>query len=237
MLVVGLTGGIATGKSTVSALLKSHAIPIIDADILARQVVEPGTKAYSQIVSYFGDDIRHPDGTLDRPKLGSLVFNDAEKRKKLNSIVHPAVRQGMVWQVVRCWLKGEKICVLDVPLLIEAGLWKWVGRIVVVSCSEELQLSRLMSRDNFDEEAAKSRVSSQMPISEKTCYADHIIDNTGSKDELFTQVDALVRKLRGQAKWMWLLDWLMPPVGMFSALCSVAYRNIFRRRVKSIKRH
>ncbi len=130
---MGLTGGIATGKSTVSALLKSHGVPIIDADILARQVVEPGTKAYSQIVSYFGDGICHTDGALDRPKLGKLVFNDAVKRKKLNSIVHPAVRRAMVWQVALYWLKGAKICVLDVPLLIEAGLWKWVGKIVVVS--------------------------------------------------------------------------------------------------------
>lgn len=133
MSVVGLTGGIATGKSTVSALLKSHGVPIVDADVLARQVVEPGTRAYTQIVSYFGEDICHPDRTLDRPKLGKLVFNDAEKRKKLNSIVHPAVRMAMVKQVVLCWLKGKKICVLDVPLLVEAGLWKWVGKIVVVS--------------------------------------------------------------------------------------------------------
>ncbi|KLO18590.1 CoaE-domain-containing protein [Schizopora paradoxa] len=236
MLVVGLTGGIATGKSTVSALLKSHGVPIVDADVLARQVVEPGTKAYAQIVSYFGADICHPDGSLDRPKLGKLVFNDAEKRKKLNSIVHPAVRKAMVWKVVLCWLRGERICVLDVPLLIEAGLWKWVGRIVVVSCPEEMQLTRLMSRDNFDEETARSRISSQMPISEKASYADEVIDNTGSKEELASQIDTLILKLRGQARWMWLFDWLSPPVGVVSAFCSITFRNLLRKGPTSTKR-
>ena len=112
--------------------MASHHIPIIDADLLAREVVQPGTSGYKQIVSYFGPDILAPDGSLDRPKLGHIVFNDETKRKRLNSIVHPAVRKAMVWGVVKCWLAGQKICVVDVPLLIEAGLWKFVGKIVVV---------------------------------------------------------------------------------------------------------
>lgn len=132
-LVVGLTGGIATGKSTVSSLFRAHSIPVIDADILAREVVEPGKLAHSQIVAYFGQDILRPDGTLDRAKLGAVIFNDAEKRKKLNSIVHPAVRRAMVRDVLRCWIKGNKLCVVDVPLLIESGLDKWVAKVIVVS--------------------------------------------------------------------------------------------------------
>ena len=130
--VIGLTGGIATGKSTVSSLLASHGIPIIDADVLAREVVAPGTRALNQIVAEFGRDILQSDGTLDRPKLGELIFNNDAKRKKLNSIVHPAVRRAMIWRVIKYWLRGEKMCVLDVPLLIEVELWKWMGWVVVV---------------------------------------------------------------------------------------------------------
>lgn len=127
-----MTGGIATGKSTVSAQLKSFGLPIIDADIIARQVVEPGTPALRKIVEYFGEDILLPDGCLNRPKLGSIIFNDEAKRKKLNSIVHPAVWRAMFWAVVSNWIRGHKLCILDTPLLIEGGLWKWVGKVVVV---------------------------------------------------------------------------------------------------------
>ena len=127
-----MTGGIATGKSTVSAQLKSFGLPIIDADIIARQVVEPGTPALRKIVEHFGEDILLPDGYLNRPKLGSIVFNDESQRKKLNSIVHPAVWRAMFWAVVSNWIRGHKLCILDTPLLIEGGLWKWVGKVVVV---------------------------------------------------------------------------------------------------------
>jgi dephospho-CoA kinase len=131
--VVGLTGGIATGKSTVSKLLSSrHGIPIIDADVIARQVVEAGTPALSQIVSAFGVDILTEVGTLNRQKLGQIIFNDPDKRKILNKIVHPAVQRAMMWETFKLWIAGHKWCVLDVPLLIEGGLWKWVAKVVVV---------------------------------------------------------------------------------------------------------
>lgn len=132
MLVIGLTGGIATGKSTVSSLLASHNIPIIDADVLARKVVEPGTPALAKIIRHFGHSMLLPDGSLDRKKLGAIVFANEGSRKALNGIVHPAVSKAIVWDVVWCWLRGEKVCVVDVPLLIEGGLWKWVGKVVVV---------------------------------------------------------------------------------------------------------
>lgn len=138
MLVVGLTGGIATGKSTVSNLLKNKGIPIIDADILARQVVEPGTPALTRISEYFGPDVLLQDGSLDRKKLGSIIFNDEVKRKKLNSIVHPAVRKAMFLAVLKNWAQGKKYVILDVPLLIEGGLWKWVGKVVLVYWSANL---------------------------------------------------------------------------------------------------
>lgn len=107
-------------------------MPLVDADVIARQVVEPGTPALAKIKKVFGQDVLLPDGTLDRKKLGSIIFTDESKRKKLNSIVHPAVRKAMLWQVTRHWLRGERWCVVDVPLLIEGGLWKLVGTVVVV---------------------------------------------------------------------------------------------------------
>lgn len=131
--MIGLTGGIGSGKSTVSRILSQHQIPIVDADLLAREVVAPGTPAFTKIIHEFGGgEILQPDGTLDRAKLGAIIFNDAPKRKKLNAIVHPAVRRAMVWGAVRLWMRGEKVCVMDVPLLIEAGLWRFMGKVVVV---------------------------------------------------------------------------------------------------------
>jgi len=130
--VIGLTGGIATGKTTVSTLFKQRGIPVIDADVLAREVVLPGTRTYAAIVATFGSGILQPDGYLDRAALGTRVFADATDRARLNAIVHPAVRRAMIWDVMRCWLRGERVCVLDVPLLIEAGLWRWVAKVVVV---------------------------------------------------------------------------------------------------------
>jgi dephospho-CoA kinase len=127
-----LTGGIATGKSSVSKLLKEKHIPIVDADIIARQVVEPGTPALAKIVSSFGPEILQPDGTLDRKKLGAVIFNDEAKRRTLNSIVHPAVRRALLWGVLGHWVRGHKYCILDVPLLIEGPMWKLVGTVVVV---------------------------------------------------------------------------------------------------------
>lgn len=134
--VIGLTGGIASGKSTVSSLLASppHSIPIVDADLLARQVIEPGTSGYRLVVDHFGPDrVLQADGvSLDRAAIGEIVFNDADERRWLNGVVHPRVRRAIVWAVVRAWIRGEWAVVLDVPLLIEAGLWKWVGEVLVV---------------------------------------------------------------------------------------------------------
>lgn len=131
-IVVGLTGGIATGKSTVSKLIKEKGIPVVDADVIARQVVEPGTPGLRKIIKAFGEEVLLPDGSLDRKKLGTIIFNDATKRRQLNGIVHPAVKRAMMWGVFKAWITGNRLCVLDVPLLIEGGIDKWVGRVVVV---------------------------------------------------------------------------------------------------------
>ncbi|TFK44317.1 CoaE-domain-containing protein [Crucibulum laeve] len=236
MLVVGLTGGIATGKSTVSNLLKSKSVPIVDADVIARKVVEPGTPALAQIVKSFGSEVLLPNGSLDRKRLGTIIFNDESKRKKLNSIVHPAVRKAMLWEVVSHWVRGNKYCVVDVPLLIEGGLWKWVGKVVVVYCSSELQLQRLIQRDNSGRDEAVSRLNSQIPITEKVPYADQVLDNSGSRQDLEGQVDALVRRLEKEAGWFWKVSWLIPPVGIFSAIWTLLWRGLVRKQPSGKRR-
>ncbi|KAF9488507.1 CoaE-domain-containing protein [Pleurotus eryngii] len=193
--VVGLTGGIATGKSTVSKLVGEAGIPIIDADVLARKVVEPGTRTLKRIVAEFGEDILLGDGQLDRKKLGGIIFGDEGKRRALNGIVHPAVRWEMLVGVVKCWIRGHRVCVLDVPLLIEGGLWKWVGKVAVVSCPREVQLQRLMARDSSTEAEALARLNSQLSIEEKVGYADYVVDNSGEMAELQGQVSRFVREI------------------------------------------
>ncbi|KZT09585.1 CoaE-domain-containing protein [Laetiporus sulphureus 93-53] len=236
MLVVGLTGGIATGKSTVSTLLRAQNIPIIDADVLARQVVAPGTPALKQIVEHFGPDVLRPDGSLDRPKLGAIVFADEQQREKLNAIVHPAVQRAMFWGVMKCWLRGEKVCVLDVPLLIEGGLWRFVGTVVVVYCSPEIQLHRLMARDHSTRERASSRFNSQLPIADKVDYADVVIDNSGDLRDLEEQVDLLIKKLYRQAGYWYLFSWLIPPIGLCSAAWTLLWKSIARSRRSTLRR-
>jgi dephospho-CoA kinase len=133
--VVGLTGGISTGKSTVSRLLRDeYHVPIIDADVLAHRVYEPGTRAYKKIVAAFGEQVVSQDGSgrIDRKKVGEIVFENEEKRRVLNGIVHPEVRWEMLKEVFWCWWRGESWVVLDVPLLVESGIWRWVGEVVVV---------------------------------------------------------------------------------------------------------
>ncbi|KAF8489832.1 CoaE-domain-containing protein [Russula emetica] len=229
MLVIGLTGGIATGKSTVSRQLAARNIPVIDADVLARDVVRPGTRTLNKIVSTFGPDILKEDGTLDRPKLGAIVFRDEEQRRKLNAIVHPAVRWAMILGVLKHWLRGERVCVLDVPLLIESRIYRWVGKVVVVYCSAYIQLQRLMRRDGSTREDARSRLLAQLPIAEKLEYADIVLDNSGTQAELEVQVDELARRLYLEAGWSWRVKWLIPPIGLLSALWTLIWRRVKRR--------
>ncbi|KAB5591498.1 hypothetical protein CTheo_5055 [Ceratobasidium theobromae] len=231
MLIVGLTGGIGSGKSTVSSLLAAHGLPIIDADLLARQVVEPGTSAHAAICSTFGNGIlKQGSQEIDRKKLGDIIFNDERKRKQLNAIVHPAVRKAMFWSIVRHWMHGERICVLDVPLLIETGMWKQVGKVVVVYVSKELQMQRLMRRDSSDRTSAQARVSSQIPLASKLEYADIVIDNSGSLADTDKQVTTLIQKLQRETGWTWLVSWLVPPVGLALGGWCLAWRAVRRSR-------
>ncbi|NMD70721.1 dephospho-CoA kinase [Bacillus sp. DNRA2] len=179
-VIIGLTGGIASGKSTVSNMLKELGIPVIDADEEARLAVEKGEKAYDEIVAYFGKEILLEDGSIDRPKLGSIIFPNEEKREVLNHIVHPAVRQNMLRKKEQYVAGGNELVVLDIPLLFESKLTYLVDKIILVFVDEQTQLNRLMARNNFTESEAKSRIASQLPLRDKLQWADEVINNNGS---------------------------------------------------------
>ena len=193
-LVIGLTGGIASGKSTVSAMFTEMGITVIDADIEARLAVEPGEKAYNDIVSQFGTGILEENGTINRPKLGEIIFNNEEKRLLLNSIVHPAVRERMAQKREQAEAANEKAVVLDIPLLFESKLTGLVEKIIVVYVDEQTQLERLMNRNGFSKEEALSRIKSQMPLKDKVGLADAVIDNSGSIEQSRQQLMDILRK-------------------------------------------
>lgn len=193
-MIIGLTGSIATGKSTVANMIKEMNIPVIDADKVAREVVEPGEKAYEQIVEYFGTEILFPDGTLNRKKLGTIVFQDEEKRNVLNSIVHPVIRERMDQQKEEYLAKGYNTVVLDIPLLFEGNRQDEFDKVLLVAVTEETQLKRLLERDKMGKEDALNRIRSQMPIKDKIPLADAVIYNDGTIEETKTQLIAILKK-------------------------------------------
>jgi len=197
-MILGLTGGIATGKSTVTAMLRQRGIPVIDADAIAREVVEPGEPAYEAIVRHFGREILQPDGTLDRKKLGEIVFSDEAERLVLNSIVHPEVRRVMREQAEELERQGAAIVFMDIPLLYESKLKPMVDKAVVVYVPSDVQLRRLLERDELDEEQAMKRIRAQLPIEEKRQWADYLIDNQGTREETERQVDQLLAKIKAE---------------------------------------
>lgn len=194
--VFGLTGSIASGKSTVSNFLKECNIPIVDADIIAKEVVEKGQPAYKKIIEAFGPDIVLQNGEINRPLLGSIIFNDKEKRLQLNSIVHPEVRRVMLEQTNTYLANGEPIVIMDIPLLYEGNLVHLVEKVIVVTVNEETQLSRLMNRNHLTREEAVSRISSQIPVKEKEEKADFVIDNNGNLEDTKQQVMDLLKKIK-----------------------------------------
>lgn len=191
-VIIGLTGGIASGKSTVSTMLKELNIPVIDADEEARLAVEKGEKAYLEIVAYFGEEILLEDGSIDRLKLGSIIFPNEDKRKILNSIVHPAVRENMLRKKEQYLLSGHEFVVLDIPLLFESKLTHMVEKVIVVYVDEQTQLARLMERNGFSKEEATARIASQLPLKDKLTMADAVIDNNGSIDETKKQLISIL---------------------------------------------
>ena len=204
-LLVGLTGSIATGKSTVSAMFAHQGARVIDADLLSREVVMPGQPAYARILEEFGSQIFQDDGSLDRKALGAIVFADPARRKRLEEITHPAIgaRQQRILSVLD--EEGfEGIVLWDAALLFETGGVSKMDKVVVVVADPETERRRLMARDGLAEADARARIASQMPIAEKALLADHVIDNSGTREETERQVravhDALLAELPGRRK-------------------------------------
>ena len=200
-LLVGLTGGIATGKSTVAATLRRLGAEVIDADQLAREVVAPGEPALAAIVAEFGD-VLQPDGTLDRKKLGAIVFGDTPRRKRLEAIVHPAIRERFLARVRALEASGfEGLVFFDAPVMIESGNYRTMDRLVVVFTDEATQRERLMARDGMSAAEATRRMATQMPVADKAKLADYVIDNSGSREATEARTrevyEALLAELRG----------------------------------------
>ncbi|MGZ7445173.1 dephospho-CoA kinase [Paenibacillus sp. TH7-28] len=191
---IGLTGGIATGKSTVSRMLVRKGAVLIDADVIAREIMEPGHPVLAAVAERFGQAVLHPDGTLNRKKLGEIVFASPEERKALENLTHPAIRAEMRKRMAE--LEAEdprRLVVADIPLLYESGLERLYERIMVVYVPRDVQLSRLMERDVLSREEAERRLNAQMDIELKKERADILIDNSRGLDETERQIDGFWR--------------------------------------------
>jgi dephospho-CoA kinase len=195
-LLVGVTGGIATGKSVVASMLEEMGAPMIDFDLLARRVVEPDKPAWRDIVAYFGEQALKEDQTLDRESVAKIVFADREKRRMLESFTHPRIREEFVAEVR--WIREQDpdaIVQAVVPLLIESNLQSVFDHLVVVHAPADVQIVRLMERDDLDREGAEARLRAQNPIDEKAGHADTVIDNSGSLENTRRQVGELWERL------------------------------------------
>ena len=197
MLKVGLTGSIAVGKSSVCEVFRELGCAVLDADRVARDVVEPGTIGLKRVVEQFGESVLQPDGRLDRPKLGLIVFADEEKRLLLNSIIHP-----LVFESQNAWLKDVElsdpngIAIVDAALMIESGGYKRFDKLIVVWCEPELQLQRLMARDGISKEVAEARIAAQMPQDEKKRYADFLVDTSNDYENTRRQTTEIFHQLK-----------------------------------------
>jgi len=200
-LLVGLTGSIATGKSTVSRMFAHLGARVLDADVLAREVVMPGQPAYLKIVEEFGPAVVQEDATLDRKALGAIVFADPARRKRLEEITHPAI--GLRQQRILAVLDEEEfdgIVMWDVALLFETGGVSRMDRVVVVYTDPDTELARLMARDGIPEEQARARIATQMPVAEKAKRAHYVIDNSGERVDTERQVKAVYESLLAELK-------------------------------------
>jgi dephospho-CoA kinase len=194
LTLVGLTGGIGTGKSTVARMIRDMGVPVIDADVLARQVVEPGQPAYQEIKAAW-PQVVNAKGALDRKKLASHVFAHASERKRLEDITHPRIMQMVQDQSDQLFRKGYRLAFLDAALLVETGLHRHLGGLVLVTVSEAQQITRVMAREGCTPTQARARMRAQLPMEAKRRVATAIIDNSGDEAATRAQVQDLVRKL------------------------------------------
>uniref|UniRef100_A0A8B9M039 Dephospho-CoA kinase domain-containing protein n=1 Tax=Accipiter nisus TaxID=211598 RepID=A0A8B9M039_9AVES len=204
MFLVGLSGGIASGKSTVVAVLRELGCAVIDADVIAREVVQPHFKAYRQIVHYFGTEILLENGEINREALGNIIFSHPEKRQLLNSITHPEIQKEMLKQIWKYFVLGYRYVILDIPLLFETNrLTKFMKYTVLVYCDPPTQLSRLMKRNRLSQAEAEARIASQLPLDEKRKLASHVIDNSGDRESTRQQVLKLHARLEDSLDFLW----------------------------------
>ncbi|MCC7668432.1 MAG: dephospho-CoA kinase [Leuconostoc pseudomesenteroides] len=197
MLLVGLTGGIATGKSTVSGMLRDAGLPIVDADVVAREVVEPGTTTLEKIKLAFGPSVID-NGVLNRRRLGDIVFSNSQELARLNDIMQPAISRAMTEKINFWRMQQVPILILDVPLLFERNYEKdgKIDKIIVVTTDEATQLERLKLRNQLSDSQARNRIRSQLPLKDKVAQADYVIDNNQDQKSLTQQVAALIENLK-----------------------------------------
>ena len=196
MKLVGLTGGIASGKSTVAKILERLGAAVINADALSREVVEPGKDAWKEIIDAFGAGVLQPDQSLDRQKLRTVIFNDSDGRKKLEAIIHPRVRALAEEKIREHAVAGYSIIVYEVPLLFEGNLHEWLRPVILVACDVDTQRARLQERDRLTQTEAQKHIDAQMSLTERRRLADYVIENDGSLADLEQQVRAVVEKIQ-----------------------------------------
>ncbi len=197
MMIVGLTGGIASGKSLVAGVFRNLGAHVICADKIVHGLLEPGQRAWEEVLAYFGSRIENPDKTIDRRKLGEIVFNDEAKRSWLNQCLHPKVFDVFTTQIRHLAdREPDAIVVLDAALLIETGYHRKMDKVVVVYADERQQMKRLMERDRFSPAQAMARIASQMPLADKKRYADYVISNTGDRADTENQARAVFSHLK-----------------------------------------
>lgn len=200
-LIIGLTGGISTGKSTVADMFKTLGAIIIDADIIARKVVQPTTSVWQAIVDFFGQGILNADLSINRERLADLVFSESSLLQKLNEITHPEIRD-KIEKEISTFTPSKKIIIIDAPLLIESQMISLVDKLFVVHVSEKIQIERLMKRNNFNEQEAKNRIHAQIPLEEKLKLADIVIDNNGTIEELREKIKQIWEVILFQRKYV-----------------------------------
>ncbi|KAG0614710.1 hypothetical protein M758_6G197800 [Ceratodon purpureus] len=201
MRLVGLTGGIASGKSTVSRHLESEGLPVVDADKVARVAMDKNTWGWKRVVAVFGEGILREDGEVDRAKLGEIIFNDPAKRGLLNRAIQPCISLGLLYEVFKHWIQGTAVVIMDIPLLIEMRMNYLTHPVVVVWVDRATQEARLTKRDNSTIEQARARIDSQLPLDKKRDLADYVIDNSGSLEDTILQIQKLKSLITAPPTW------------------------------------
>jgi dephospho-CoA kinase len=196
--VFGLTGGLASGKSTVAACFRARGVPVIDADKIAREVVAPGSEGLARVVEAFGEGVLLPDGALDRARLGELIFAAPEKRRALNAILHPRIGARSAERIAALEAAGEELACYEAALLVENGLSDAFRPLVVVAVPLVVQVARAMARDGSTEEQARARIAAQLPLAAKIAAADHVIDNAGELSTTARRADEVLDAIRAE---------------------------------------